>query len=63
MADNVLGSSSGWWIDDVGHPVRDAVVAFNQLVAADAAFVSTAMPFREGVLFSTKARGDVQTLN
>lgn len=53
LADNVLGSSR-WWIDDVGHPDRDAVDAFNRALAADPAFDVAAVPLREGVLVARR---------
>ncbi len=52
IADNVLGAS--WWIDDVGHPDRDAVDAFNHSIAADPTLDVACIPLREGVLVARK---------
>ena len=48
VCDNVLGA--GWWMDEVGHPDRDAVDAFNRSVAADDSLDHAVVPLREGLL-------------
>ncbi|MFO7299915.1 MAG: O-methyltransferase [Actinomycetes bacterium] len=48
VADNVLGTSSGW-IDE-GHGTDP----FNRLVAADPDFLATMMPMRQGLLIARK---------
>ena len=53
VADNVLGTGR-WWIDEAGHPDRDAVDAFNRAVAADPGFDAAAVPLREGVLVARR---------
>ncbi len=53
IADNVLGSRA-WWIDDVGHPDRDAVDRFNRTLANDPRFDVAAVPIREGVLIARR---------
>lgn len=52
LADNVLGAS--WWIDQVGHPDRDAVDAFNRQIAADPDVTVAINPLREGVMIARK---------
>lgn len=52
IADNVLGAS--WWIDQEGHPDRDAVDRFNRAVAADPELEVACVPLREGVLVARK---------
>lgn len=52
VADNVLGAS--WWIDEVGHPDRDAIDAFNRSVAADPGLDAACVPLREGLLVARK---------
>ena len=52
IADNVLGAN--WWIDQVGHPDRDAVDKFNRAVAADPDLDVAVVPLREGVLVARK---------
>lgn len=54
-ADNVLGSGS-WWIDAApgATPSRDAVDAFNRLVAADPSLEAAAAPVRQGLLLARK---------
>jgi predicted O-methyltransferase YrrM len=53
LADNALGASS-WWIDDVGHPDREAMDEFNRTLVADATFDVAAVPVREGLLIARK---------
>ena len=53
VADNVLGARS-WWIDDAGHPDREAVDRFNRMVASDPRFQTAAVPLREGVLIARR---------
>ncbi len=48
VCDNVLGA--GWWMDEVGHPDRDAVDAFNRSVAKDDSLDHAVVPLREGLL-------------
>ena len=52
VADNVLGAS--WWIDQVGHPDRDAVDAFNRSIAADETLDAACIPLREGLLVARR---------
>lgn len=53
VADNALGSS--FWIDDPpGNPERDGADALNRAVAADAGFVSSCVPIRQGVLIARR---------
>lgn len=54
IADNILGSS--FWIDDPpgSSPQRDAVDAFNRLVAADPDFEAAGVPIREGIMIARK---------
>jgi predicted O-methyltransferase YrrM len=56
VADNALGSS--FWIDDPpgSSPERDAIDAFNRMVAADPGFVTACVPIREGVLIARRIR-------
>lgn len=57
IADNVLGA--GWWIDQEGHPDRDAVDAFSRSIAADPELEVMAVPLREGLLVARRrAPGD-----
>ena len=56
LADNVLGSSSGWWIDHEGNPQRDGAHALNQRLARDPDFEAVAVPLREGVLIARRMR-------
>jgi predicted O-methyltransferase YrrM len=53
VADNVLGTSS-WWIDDEGHPAREAAHALSTSVAADDDFEAAAVPLREGLLVARR---------
>ncbi len=54
IADNALGAN--WWIDDPAgsDPARDAMDAFNRMVAADPAFDAACVPIREGVMIARK---------
>jgi predicted O-methyltransferase YrrM len=52
IADNVLGA--GFWIDQEGHPDRDAIDAFNRSITADESLDATCVPLREGVLIARK---------
>jgi caffeoyl-CoA O-methyltransferase len=54
LADNALGSS--FWIDDEpgSSPERDAVDAFNRMVAGDREFEAACVPIRQGVLVARK---------
>lgn len=54
VADNALGG--GWWIDDAPgtNESRDAVDAFNRMVAADARFDSCCVPVREGLTIARR---------
>ncbi len=54
LADNALGSS--FWIDDPPgtDPTRDAVDAFNRMIAAHADYEAVIAPLREGVLIARK---------
>lgn len=56
IADNALGST--FWIDDPpgSSPERDAIDAFNRLVAGDPDFQSCCVPIREGVLIARRVR-------
>lgn len=53
LADNVLGTGA-WWIDQAGHPDRDAVDAFNRELSANPAYDVAAVPIREGVLIARR---------
>lgn len=55
LADNIFGAGD-WWIDDIGHPSRDAADKFNRLVAGDPDFAATAVPLRAGVLIGRRVR-------
>jgi caffeoyl-CoA O-methyltransferase len=55
IADNVLGSNS-WWIDEVGHPMRDAADQFNRAIAGDESFEAVAIRMRQGVLIGRRMR-------
>lgn len=52
VADNILGA--GWWIDEVGHPDRDAVDAFSRAMAGDPTLDCSCIPLREGLLVARK---------
>jgi predicted O-methyltransferase YrrM len=56
VADNVLGTS-GWWIDDEGHPAREAVDSLSRALAADPEFDAAAVPIREGLLIARRREG------
>lgn len=55
VADNALGSGS-WWIDQPpgASPERDAIDAFNRMVASDPRFEAACAPIREGVLIARR---------
>jgi predicted O-methyltransferase YrrM len=55
-ADNVLGSGD-WWIDEAGHPYRQAADRFNRLIADDDQFEAVAVPLRQGVLIARRFVG------
>lgn len=54
LADNALGSS--FWIDDAPgtDPTRDAVDAFNRMIAAHDDYEAVIAPLREGLLIARK---------
>lgn len=54
LADNVLGSTS-WWIDQEGHPSRQAADALNRLAASDPDFEAVVVPLRAGVLVARRS--------
>ena len=53
MADNALGSDS-WWIDDDGHPQREAADKFNRMLAKDPDFEAVVVPVRQGVMIARR---------
>jgi len=53
IADNVLGAGD-WWIDDEGHPSREATHRLNETLAADPDFEAVAVPLREGLLIARR---------
>ena len=53
VADNALGTS-GFWIDEEGHPEREALHRFNQKVFADDTFQACLLPLRQGILVARK---------
>jgi predicted O-methyltransferase YrrM len=53
LADNALGSMV-WWIDQAGHPDRDAVDRANRLAADDPDFEVACVPLREGVMVARR---------
>lgn len=56
-ADNVLGSGS-WWIDGAAgeSEQRDAVDAFNRMVASDPEMEAAVVPVRQGVMIARRVR-------
>jgi predicted O-methyltransferase YrrM len=53
VVDNALGSGA-WWIDEAGHPARDAVDRLNRTIAADEQFAAVAVPMRQGLLIARR---------
>lgn len=52
VADNVLGAN--WWIDQEGHPDRDAIDRFNRSLAAESDLDVACVPLREGMMVARK---------